>query len=539
MTAITTICLVLGATAIVLLSPPTRAETPDLAHVAVPSTVSTGARRNAIAESTTALAPQGQLVALGVPADTAASATETARYVAARPELARQLAARRPGRSAEPAAVARLAAAMGPTLVRAETDPGEARRDAVRQVFAALPQEDRDWLAVLFPTVVGNLPGAPFAQRVIANRIRVAAALADARAAPVPQPPTWRRWWPFRLGKPEQPPLRDQQIAAYEAFLGSDRKLVYFDPAAAGGRGAWAELVGDLGPDTTAVGLLVPGGSAYLTSDNFDRYHSRATTFVDTAQGSLAMVVWAAGEFPGGWVKESMAGFDAPLGRRLAAFSHELRAALAETGSAATVTAIGHSYGGAVVGEAELRGLSVDRVLHVASAGTGAGVRTAADYPLPLRQRYSMTAPGDWISYVQGLSGPPGLGIGHGADPDTTPGFVALAAGSLPTDPTRPDEFGDPIGSLAATAIAGRRAHSTIFIPHSDAWWNMYQVMVGGPLQTLPAPNHYTPPADPSTRLPLAPLAGSLARTCHYTRRPRKPRPHKPRAVPPQDNPVP
>lgn len=523
---VTVVCLALSTAAVALARQPAAASPRPDAHSAVKAAATAPHRAHAPAEVS---APESEpaavrhaLAAAGVPTGTVSDPGELAAYVQARPTLASRLVARLPRRSARYTPEARLAAATGPILLASGTNLTEARRDAVYRAFASMHRWDRDRLALLFPAVVGNLPGAPFPQRALANRVRVIAALADTQAAPAAPPDAgWRRWWPFDGTQPEAS-LPKRRAAAYRAILAENRMLLYFDPRAAEGRGAWAELVGQLGPRTTAVGLLVPGGSAYLTGTNFDRYHDRAAGFVDTASGSVAMVVWAAGEFPGGWMEESMARYDRLLAHRLVGFSRELRHALTDAGSAATVTAVGHSYGGAVIGAAEQRGLSVDRVLHVASAGTGEGVRHAADYPVPARPRYSMTAPGDWISYVQGLSGPAGLGIGHGADPDVTPGFIALATGSLPADPALPDEFGEPIGALAAAAIAGRRAHSTLFIRYSDAWWNMYHVITGGPVATLPPPHLYSAPANPATSLPSAPFAGSLARSCYYHRHPRR-----------------
>jgi pimeloyl-ACP methyl ester carboxylesterase len=86
------------------------------------------------------------------------------------------------------------------------------------------------------------------------------------------------------------------------------------------------------------------------------------------------MVVWAAGGFPKGWLQGAMTRYEAPLGRSLAVFTHELGTEIRRRlGSHPQVRVVvaGHSLGGAVVGTAERYGLDADAVLHVASAAWG------------------------------------------------------------------------------------------------------------------------------------------------------------------------
>src|SRR5690606_19411263 len=171
--------------------------------------------------------------------------------------------------------------------------------------------------------------------------------------------------------------------------------------------------------------------------------------------------------------------YPAELGRSLALFSQELRMELdREFGPVRRprVVAVGHSFGGAVVGEAERYGLAVDAVLHVASAGVGR-VRDPYDFPDPTRPRYVMTAPGDLIGLVQGLPTPPGLG--HGPDPDEFRCTVVLPVGRLPDDPSAVDEDGRPLGERAGRPIEGIPSHSDVFIQHSDAWRQILGVFTG------------------------------------------------------------
>jgi hypothetical protein len=330
---------------------------------------------------------------------------------------------------------------------------------------------------VTVATITSALPGVPFEARIQANLERAAAAVSA--AAP-------------------------EYADVYETILDEGRQLLYFDPADNLGRGSWAELIGAIDERTETVGILVPGSTAFILDANFYKYHQRASHLVEQSEGNLAMVVWAAGTFPKGWLQGSVTGYQLSLGRSLAVFSHELRREIVrELGADASVQVVvaGHSFGGAVVGAAEQFGLDADVVLHIASAGMGR-VRDPYDYPEPARPRYSMTAPGDLIGLVQGLPAPPGLG--HGPDPDEFRCVVTLPTGRLPADPSATNEFGQPLADRAATRISGVSSHSEVFIRHSDAWWQIYRVFAGSapPVQSCP------PPEDPEpVKARVLPLA--------------------------------
>jgi hypothetical protein len=327
------------------------------------------------------------------------------------------------------------------------------------QVIPTLPA-----LSAPVSSVAAALPAVPFELRIQANLQHVRDRLAGNG------PHTW----------------------VLETILREHRQLLHFDPDANRGRGSWVELVGTIDHRTRAVGILVPGSAAFIDSDNFIKYHRRATHLVRESGGSLAMVIWAAGNFPQGWLQGSLTSYQRALGRALALFSHELRAEIGrQPGPDAPVRVVvaGHSFGGAVVGAAERYGLDADAVIHIASAGMGE-VSDPHDYPVPERSRYSMTAPGDVIGFVQGLPGPPGLG--HGPDPDTFRCVVRLATGYLPADPAALDELGEPLGERAGTPIRGFSSHSEVFTPHSHAWWRIYRVLLG----LVPAVPACPPPAE-------------------------------------------
>jgi hypothetical protein len=313
-------------------------------------------------------------------------------------------------------------------------------------------------------SVVAALPGVPFEARLEANLERIQLSV--------------------RAG--------DSHGWALRAVLAEGRQLLHFDPDANRGRGSWAELVGTIDTHTEVVGILVPGSAAYMDSDNFIKYHRRAADLVDESEGRLAVVIWAVGDFPQGWLLGAVTRYQRSLGRALALFSHELRSELArELGpdNGVRVVAAGHSFGGAVVGAAERHGLDADVVLHIASAGVGE-VADPYQYPHPERPRYSMTAPGDLIGLAQGLPLPPGLG--HGADPDTFRCVVRLPTGDLPDDPAAVDELGEALGERAGQPIQGFSSHSDVFIRHSDAWWQIYRVFMG----RAPSAAECPPPTD-------------------------------------------
>lgn len=294
-----------------------------------------------------------------------------------------------------------------------------------------------------------------------------------------------------------------EYTAIFQEIVAEGRQLLHLDPEANRGRGSWAELVGTIDDHTEAVGILVPGSSAFITDDNFAKYHQRAASLVEESDGRLAMVVWAAGAFPKGWLQGAVTGYQRRLGRALALFSHELQAEIdRERGRGADVRVVvaGHSFGGAVVGAAERYGLAADAVMHIASAGMGE-VGDPHDYPQPHRSRYSMTAPGDLIGLVQGMPALPGLG--HGPDPDRFRCVTTLPTGSLPAEPAAMDESGQPLGERAGAPLGGVSSHSEVFIPYSDAWWQIYRVFLG----RVPSPDRCPPPDYEPPHLRVLPLA--------------------------------
>jgi|GEM_PF-3251623 len=404
------------------------------------------------------------------------------RFVIDHPQVARALQQTRPTGSGPGATL------YGLTLPFMTTPGGgaevwEQRRLEARELFEGLSPDDAAILAMTYPSIVGNLPGVPFENRADANTVNVVVALDDEQAnlADLRERHEHNQHdWDF-LGLNNndlEGPIEDSEdrVALYRSILADDRQILYFDPS---GDGAIAELHGPV-ENVRNVGVLVPGTGSDMS--NFQDNVTRSLSFQENAPpGSLAMITWMGGDLPDSVVKDApFANYSVDLGPRLADFSRDLELEIAHSDSPeARVTVAGHSYGGAVVGRSELSGLVADRVLHIESAGMGHDIEGPGDLPDSQRDvdRYSMTAPGDFIELAQGVQS--GDNLGHGADPDTFAGTTRLHTGDKSD------------GSLNT----GLGSHSAVFEQGSDAWRNMLAVFTGGTVETYRTPDYYYPPA--------------------------------------------
>jgi hypothetical protein len=331
---------------------------------------------------------------------------------------------------------------------------GYRRADAqVAAMYRALLPEDPLPRAGNPAGIGGAADTGAWARAIAGNRVKVADALTAERA------------WPAALTDAGEIARSRARVKLYEDILAHDRQILRFDPS---GNGRIVELVGHIEPGTRNVGLFVPGVNTQLS--NFDAYAGlgRSLVAADPA-GCTAVVVWADGVFPQGPVAQGPdAGYARAMAPDLKHFADDLRGEIAShAGSDVTLTAIGHSYGGATVGLAETHGLDVDRVLHVESAGMGHGVWSPADLPPSQAgvQRFSMTAPLDPILLAQGNAwGLEWTGIGHGADPDVFPGVTELGTGD--------QADGSPSWGVSS--------HNDVLKPGSDSWTNIYRVLTGG-----------------------------------------------------------
>lgn len=245
-----------------------------------------------------------------------------------------------------------------------ESAAGHRRADAqVAAMYRALLPEDPLPKAGNPAGIGGAADTGAWGQAIAANRTKVADALTAERSRLA------------QLTDADDVKASQARIKLYEDILANNRQILKFDPS---GNGRIAELVGHIEPGTRDVGLFVPGVNTQMS--NFDAYAVLGRSLVAAdPTGRTAMVVWADGVFPQNPVVQGPdASYAQTMAPDLKHFTDDLRGEIAShAGSDVTLTAIGHSYGGATVGLAETQGLDVDRVLHVESAGMGHGVWSA------------------------------------------------------------------------------------------------------------------------------------------------------------------
>ncbi len=238
-----------------------------------------------------------------------------------------------------------------------------------------------------------------------------------------------------------------------------DRQILAFDPD----RASLIELNGSLAT-AKSVAVMVPGLNT--TIEGSAENTKTARRFVSATRGEVAAITYLGGPFPRGdnyatgLIDAADPRYALDMAPRLVAFSEDVDRTVGTTGRDLPVTYIGHSYGGSIMGTAEVFGLTADRTLYLAAAGAGVGVDDPSDWHNrnPDVLRFSMTAPGDFIELVQGSPTSP-----HGADPDEMPGVIHLAAGDY--DDGRP--------------MAGPDAHGDIVNVPSDSWRNILAVITG------------------------------------------------------------
>ncbi len=333
-------------------------------------------------------------------------------------------------------------------------------QDGISATIGAMTADQRLQLVDDYPQQVGNTDGVPWDMRVAANRLNIEQAVLDARR---------------ELDRAQDPRQREaiqKRIGFYQGLL-SDRQILAFDPA----RASFVELIGNLDTART-VGVLVPGMNT--TIEDSAANTETAKRFVQAAHGDLAMITYLGGPFPQGdfpdGIDDAMdTRYATDMAPRLVSFSEDVNRVVDATGRDITVTYVGHSYGGSILGTAEALGLTADRTMYVEAAGAGVNVDDLGDWhdSNPYVMRFSMTAPGDWIEPLQGMPLNP-----HGADPDEMPGVIRLATGDY-------DDGG---------RVAGWDSHGDVLNEPSDAWRNILAVMTGRAYTVYVDPYRFMPP---------------------------------------------
>jgi pimeloyl-ACP methyl ester carboxylesterase len=468
---------------------------------------------------------------------------ELADFLLRHPDVARRLAgpldnpgAYPPG---SPEALLATAIAAGKGL------PPKEAIAAVRSAFAAMSPAEQQRLALLYPGVVGNLNGAPLDLRIAANRVQIGVALDDERGRRVDTSRAMaartdrEKWWGEKnnedmikgiiadLDDPDSEQYRNnKRIDYYQQLLYDEvdqpgrtgprldekdnptghHQVLYFDPT---GDGQIAEMWGTIGPDTRNVAVYVPGTSADLENFGSNSEKMRRMAAMDPS-GQTVTIAWMGTNLPDALVanaannkyaedggpkfRDFVWGLDIPPEKR--------------------VTAIGHSYGGAVVGVADREGLEVDAVVHLASAGLGRGVETAADYPdgVDGKERYAITSPGDPIGYFQGRDYFENAGLGHGGDPDSTPGVTRLESGRYLEGEV--EDGGYAKKEKRGQMLEGGDAHDAASRPGTTAFDNLFGVVTGGEVTPyVPVPeNGPAPYEDPGYNGPTVDIPDDAGR---------------------------
>lgn len=375
-------------------------------------------------------------------------------------------------------------------LVHADDLAALGDASAVREVWDQLTDAQRQWLVSSESSVIGNLDGIPIQFRAQANRVNMQAEIAridrvlaaegtssinnQLRAGEtVDDLRALRKEYMHYLNSPQT--VFDEN-GDPTTVIGVP--VVVFDPesaAIATYRGPF-DALGDVPAWIANVVIHVPGTGTTLAKFRgtdkraVDLYKGASALIKDQGAGPTAVFAWAGGRFPQK-LEAAHAGFSRTLGPRLRDFA----AAVDTHPASSTLTVTGHSYGAAVVGIAEAKGLRADRIVYVSGAGIGNDNTKVADFPhtggVP---HYALMARNDaMVGYIQGAD----LGdLGHGASPLHDPDVVRLETGFL-NDARRVQ--GQDIESLGPMD-----SHSGVYRVGSTSFKNIVQTIVGGRVET-------------------------------------------------------
>jgi hypothetical protein len=373
--------------------------------------------------------------------------------------------------------------------------------DEIRNWWDSLEPWQQQALIASLPLLIGNLNGIPLATRAQANEINIRNEI-DRLHAEVEKLDALiaeaKKWEPGQnLGADALAPegLGDWQhqrakalaaIESYEKYLmlpeprqlyGPDGELIdakvtsasmlAFDPAndAIATYSGPFDKNGDIPDWIKNLVVHVPGTTTKIT--DYNGTDQRGYRFYDASNNQAgaaptAIITWAGGPLPQ-HVDAAWDGYSRDLGPKLHDF---VRGVPRANDSVLTVT--GHSYGGAVVGQAEADGMVADRILYVAGAGLGNDNKAVANFPGTRdAAHYSMIARND---IVTGSSQNADLGnLGHGASAQDDPDVLRVETGF--TDDRRRDRTIEQLGPVGA--------HSGVYIPGSTSFNNMVGIFTG------------------------------------------------------------
>jgi pimeloyl-ACP methyl ester carboxylesterase len=314
--------------------------------------------------------------------------------------------------------------------------------------WKGLPEEQRHLMMNAFPEKIGWLNGIPSEDRDEANRASLANRLAQLHAD--------RNLTPSErteLGRLEK---LNHQLGKLDQ-AGKDPYVLGINSRGDdGGRAIVA--VGN--PDHAKhTAFLVPGFSTNLdtfgsTLDRADRLNAQAGQYAD---GPVSTIAWL--------------GYDAPESADVAGHGKSaagapglqesvdgIRQAQADAGNTSHLTAIGHSYGSTVVGEAARGGnLHVNDIVAVGSPGMHAS--HASEFGIGSNHVWSQKSVLDPIPALGSGAGHGPLGLGHGGIAGVAPSDPIFGARQMEPDNWSHTDYWNP-GSESiknqARVIAGR-----------------------------------------------------------------------------------
>ncbi|MGZ0712024.1 alpha/beta hydrolase (plasmid) [Coraliomargarita sp. W4R53] len=373
--------------------------------------------------------------------------------------------------------------------------------ELVREVWDSLDRARRDALIEESPRVIGNLDGIPIGDRIIANRLNIADEIA-AHEDEIERLEVRRQEKLETAGRG-----RSSVDDTYDALVAEEQRMidyydglltqkvawtdesgavredtgarvVVFDPAQqaiATYHGPLDSATGDIPSWVRSVAISVPGTGSNVM--NFS--DARAADLYQAAGSTSAVFQWAGGEFPQSIPDAMNTSFSHDLAPRLRDF-----AAGVAVPANATLTVMGHSYGGAAVGLAEAAGLQADRVLYVAAAGMGEEVSSTQDFPntsdVP---HYAMMSRNDLVvGLIQGREGD--VHALHGQSPLSSDSVTRLETGWIDgadLDSDNIEDYNVP-GNGTPAAID---SHSSLYTPGSTSFNNMVAVITGGEVETF------------------------------------------------------
>lgn len=346
-------------------------------------------------------------------------------------------------------------------------DPTQAAR-----WWAGLTEAARLVLVARFPERIGALDGLPVSARDVANRIVLARALDEARAAVAraqEQLEEAARSVTSRASAgPAEAALRargvaEQHLAMLETValtlaLYAGTSLMVLDTTMPG-RAAIAS--GDVDA-ADHVAVLVPGLDSFVTNytgdltTNAERVRKTAEIALDYAgrNETIAAIAWIGYEAP--TIGTVMSDGHAKAGAAsLAATLAGIEANRAVHGGQVHLVTLGHSYGSLVAGLAAAGETAMDDLVVFGSPGVG--TNRVSNLTLPADRVFAGEARNDPVADLDWF----------GADP-ASPAFGAV--------PFQTDGGQHPLAGGLTAEVTG---HSDYYAPGSESLWNITAVVIG------------------------------------------------------------